>query len=347
MPKHCAIKALLFLSILTLVGQANVTPTGAFSNIEQWSKKQNQRKISQTIVTLEKKAIQNATKWLNNLTIDIEQIAAKGYGDKKRLSEALGTYWMIHKYSNKSTQASIEKRVTSLYEYTRKPQYLNLLSQNDALFKKNSMSYLRIMWLLREMNFDISHLKTQFKKLKPRMDSHLKARGPWQKSMFAHYYDMFGFTKPTSIVNTQNMTGLIGEERPLKKYKRMHAYMLTHQVFVAFDYGHKKIQTRFNEKELKYLRSKLPLIVKHYQAKRNWDLVAELLSCMIYLDLTQHKYFQSAYEALIYAQNDNGSWGDYERLRPKYGKNTEIKYYLHTTGVALATLLEKQNWKKK
>jgi len=124
--------------------------------------------------------------------------------------------------------------------------------------------------------------------------------------------------------------------------------MLTHQVFVAFDYGAKKIQTRFNKKELKYLELKLPSMIKHYHKKKNWDILAELLTCMIFLKHTEHTYFKSAYKALLLAQNKNGSWGEYEHMRKKFGEFTEINFHLHTTGVVLETLLEKVNgeWDK-
>ena len=339
----------------TLFG--NFASLGTLDNINHWSEQKNYKKIKKVVKKspieiqkeLEISTIKKAKSWLDALDVNLEEIAAKKYGDKKRLSEILGAYWMLYRYSTKDEQKEIHKRMEVFYNYTLKPQYLNLLTQDAKQFKKNSMSYLRIMHLLKEMNFDVTHLLKRFEKLKPRMDEHFKIRGAWQKSMFANYYDMFGFKKPNSIAHTQHMTGIIGQELSLDKYGRSTVYMLTHQIFVAFNYGEKRVQTRFNAKELAYLKAKLPIILRHYLARDNWDLLAELLSCMTYLDLTKNRSFQKAYTALMKAQNENGSWGYYERLRKKYGKMTDVKYYLHTTGVALGAILEKSrgDWDKK
>jgi len=336
------LKYTLILSINSTFINADLSQlSNITSSINNWSKQNQRIQKYKDFRTKEINSVQKAKAWLDTLNIDLQAIANKGYGDKKRLSELLGAYWVLHRYSTNIEQEKIQKHIEPFYQYTQTKQYLNLLTQNDKLFKKNSMSYFRIMWLFKEMNFDISHLLKEFKNIQPRMDAHLAQRGDWQKSMFARYYDIFELTKPSSIAHTERLTGIIGKERPLTKYKRMHSYMLTHQIFVAFDYGNKTTQTRFNEKELKYLRRKLPLIVKHYHAKENWDLVAELLTCMIYLNQAHNKAFKSAYNALLDAQNENGTWGDYEKLRPKYGEFTDSKYYLHTTEVALIAIQEK------
>jgi len=338
---------ILFVFFTTLIC-ADFPSLGITNNINQWANKQHKvSKKHEDLHALESISINKAKAWLDHLSIDLAHMSNTDNDDKKRLSEVLGAYWMLYRYGSETEKKAIKVRVKDFYNYTYKTQYLNLLTQKDEPFKKNSMSYLRIMWLLKEMDFDISHLIKKFHTLKPRMDAHFSQRGPWQKSMFARYYDIFGFEKPQSIQHTENMTGLIGKELPLSKYKRLHAYMLTHQVFVAFDYGNKKTQTRFNPKELNYLRTKLPFIVKHYDSKKNWDLVSELLLSMTYLGLTEDKYFQAAYKDLLLAQNSNGSWGNYEHLRAKYGDSIETKYYLHTTGVALSAIEEKVNWHKK
>ena len=345
---------LLLVTFLSTALFSDLGSLGTLDNIKSWSAQKTRKNIpkkpqTKTVKELEKNALKKAKLWLDSLEVDLDQIAAKGYGDKKRLSEVLAAYLMIHRYSTAQEKKKIEERIKTFYSYTFKPQYLNLLTQNDKQFRKNSMSYLRIMYLLKEMHFDVAHLLKRFETLKPRLDAHFTARGPWQKSMFARYYDMFGFKKPPAIAHTEHLTGLIGQELALEHYKRSHAYMLTHQVFVAFDYGAKRVQTRFNADELEYLHAKLPMVTRHYLAKKNWDLLAELLSCMIYLDNTQNRYFKRAYKALLLAQNEDGTWGDYERVRKKYGKMTDIKYYLHTTGVVIGTLLEKSQgkWDKK
>jgi hypothetical protein len=292
--------------------------------------------------------IERAETWLDTMPIDLEALAARGYGDKKRLSELLGAYWKLYRYAAPARRAEIRERLQRFVDYTHRPDYLDLAEVDDAQFKKNSMSFLRVMWLLREMDFDVTHLRAEFEKIKPRMDAHLESRGPWQKSMFARYYDLFGFEKPEAIADTSDLKGPIGERLPIDEYDVARAYQLTHQVFVAFDYGARRVQSRFDAGDLAYLGTTLPALVVKAQRKRNWDLMAELMTCMVYLRMTDHAEFAAGLEALLQAQNADGSWGDYERARPIYGEYTDAKYYLHTTAVVLETLVEhsKGNWEK-
>ncbi len=43
---------------------------------------------------------------------------------------------------------------------------------------------------------------------------------------------------------------------------------------------------------------------------------------------------------LLASQNSDGSWGDYERYRSRYGPYLDQRNYLHTTGVVLQALAE-------
>ena len=290
--------------------------------------------------------LERAETWLDAMPIDLEALAARGYGDKKRLSELLGAYWKLYRYATPEHRSEIRARLQRFADYTHRPDYLDLAEVDDAQFKKNSMSFLRVMWLLREMDFDITHLLGEFQKIKDRMDAHLESRGPWQKCMFARYYDLFGFEKPEAIMDTSRMKGPIGERLAIDDYHVARAYQLTHQVFVAFDYGAQRSQSRFDAADLAYLETTLPALVVKAQRKRNWDLSAELMTCMIYLGIADHAEFGSAMDALLQAQNADGSWGSYERARPVYGEYTDAKYYLHTTAVVLETLVEhsKGSW---
>jgi hypothetical protein len=281
-----------------------------------------------------------AEAWLDALPIDLPALAEKGYGDKKRLSELLGAYWKLYRYGTPARREEIRKHLQPFADYTHEPGYLDLATVDDEQFKKNSMSFLRVMWLLREMGFDITHLQAEFERIKGRMDGHLESRGPWQKSMFARYYDLFGFEKPKEIVDTVDMLGPVQERLPVARYDVARAYELTHQIFVAFDYGANRSQTRFDAADLAYLEAILPVLTSASERKRNWDLTAELMTCMVYLRMTNRPEFESAMGALLAAQNVDGSWGDYERARPRYGEHTDAKYYLHTTAVVIEMLVE-------
>jgi hypothetical protein len=320
----------------TLLEKSSSLQLGIAQSITKWDRNTNDK-----IEEKENKAIKRTKAWLDRLYVNLDLIAKYGYGDKKRLSELLGAYWMLHRYSDQTTKESIQKRVTPFYEYTKKQNYLDLATLDAKQFKKNSMSYLRIMWLLKEMNYDITHLTLYFNQhLKKRMDAHLVRRGPWQKSMFARYYDFFGFEKPTIIKDTSNQKGLIGIRKRVETYKFLDAYALTHQVYVAYDYGANRNQTRFNQEDMKYIQDTLLNLAEYYRKRKSWDIHAEIVQCLIYVGLKKHKLFTKNYHALLNAQNYNGSWGKYDHLKKKFGNFVDTKYYLHTTGVALSAIVE-------
>lgn len=286
--------------------------------------------------------IEKAEEWMDQLEINLTQIAKRGYGDKKRLAEALGVYWKLYRYAPQEQKQNIRNQAMPLFKYTQKSQYVNYLIKADAKnFKKNSMSYFRIMWLLREMNFNIDHLEVGLQKLMKKMNAHLKLRGAWQKAMFVKYYDEFELKKPYVLTSAKHFKGVVSKRYSAQRYQKLDdAYRLTHQIFVAYNYGAQKKQTRFNDEDIAYMQGVLPEVTDFYIAKSNWDIVAELITSMLYLGMSDTEQFNNAYQQLLNAQNKNGSWGAYENLRKKYGKYTDAKYYLHTTGVVLETIIE-------
>jgi hypothetical protein len=287
------------------------------------------------------KALKRTLKYATNLHFDLETIRIKGLPDKKYFAEFLGLYLKIKKaLKTDSEKANLLKRLEPYYQQTLQSEFHNLSKVNDKLFKKNSMSYIRIMWLLSELGFDISYYKKAFFKIKSRMDNHLKIRGEWQKVVFSKYYDFFKFDKPKAIQNTEQIKGPISKQEPLSYYNRANAYVLTHFIFAAYDYGNKTTQSVFSMADFAYLSNMLPLIIQKFELKKNDDLVAELLTCLVLINETKTTPFKSSFKGLLNRQNNDGSFGDYERGRKKYGNDVEFRWYLHTTLVAIETFIE-------
>jgi len=194
--------------------------------------------------------------------------------------------------------------------------------------------------LLNEMKFDISMYKKELAKVQPRMDKHMRIRGEWQRAVFDKYYDFFNIKKPAVLQNAKRLKGPITTRKPITFYSRTNAYILTHFLFAAYDYGNKKTQSRFTKKDIVYLKEILPQIIKKFEQKNNDDIVAELLTCLIFIEDTHTNSFTASYNRLLRRQNNDGSFGSYERVRKKYGSDIEFRTYMHTTLVALETLVE-------
>ncbi len=288
-----------------------------------------------------KSAVIRTTKFANNLDFNLDYIREKGLPDKKYLAEFLGLYLKLNKaVTSVKGKEALKKRIEPFYQKTLDPKFHNMALVNDKLFKKNSMSYMRIMWLLQKLDFDITFYKQELAKVQKRMDKHMKVRGEWQRAVFDKYYDFFKLKKPIELQNAKKSKGPIGLKKPISFYTRTNAYILTHFVFAAYDYGNKQEQIRFNTNEIKYLKDILPQIIKKFELKNNDDIVAELLTCQVFIGDTNTKEFKTSYARLLSRQNKDGSFGSYERVRKKIGNDVEFRQYLHTTLVALETLVE-------
>jgi hypothetical protein len=246
------------------------------------------------------------------------------------------------KKSGVITQKEIDTHLKSIYIEIGKSTFHNMATVNDKLFKKNSMSYMRIMWLLEQLDYDLTSYKMEFNKIKIRMDKHMTVRGEWQRAVFDGYYDFFKLTKPTVLKHAKSLKGPISYQKPIEFYNRSQAYIITHFVFAAYDYGNKITQTRFTKSDINYLEKILPQIIKKFEAKRNDDIVGELLTCLVLINKSDTQLFKKSYNRLISRQNKDGSFGAYERARSKYGSDLEFRYYLHTTLVDIELFIEKE-----
>jgi len=337
-------KSLLLLSILFLfvncVSETKKKPSKVINTKSKATKVKhsNKRKVGKNTYDALVKRTKN---YADHLEFNLEYIRKKGLADKKHLAEFLGLYWKLNKaLKSPQAKAEIKKRLDPFYKETLKPSFHNMATVDDKLFKKNSMSYMRILWLLQELGYDTTLYKKELAKVQKRMDDHMKIRGEWQKAVFDKYYDFFKIKKPAVLKNAKKLKGAIGQRQKLNFYNRSNAYVLTHFVFAAYDYGNKTTQNRFTKEDIDYLKEILPQIIAKFELKANDDLVGELLTCQVLIGDTSSPKFKKSYNRLMSRQNQDGSFGGYEKYRKKVGNDAEFRAYLHTTLVCLETFVE-------
>jgi hypothetical protein len=234
-----------------------------------------------------------ALEWLHGLDVDATALMQHRIKGKKKLAEALGGYALFRRHADAAERQQIDDRVRALMALPgnggRLFHDLGNSTTDDTAFKQNSMSYLRVLWLLRQLGHEPPDYLAEVRAIKPRLDAHLQHRGPWQRAMFHEYYGRFGLQWPSSLPTESN--GGIGPEvrgqLDVGKYDRNQAYALTHEIFVAFDYGDSPTQSRLSAVDLCYLaRSLGPLVHRFLVAEDDIDIGAELLLSMSYLGLT-------------------------------------------------------------
>lgn len=281
-----------------------------------------------------------ARAWLDALEVDPVELMEHGVKGKKKLGEILGVYDVLYRYAIGEEARVILARARELARQTERPEYHDMQTCSDLEFKQNSMSYLRVMKLMAQFGFDVSLYRSEVEAVKPRLDEHLEERGAWQREMFARYYDHFGLARPPLLDPEAQGGGILAERRPAAELERGDIYRVTHEVFVAYDYGIAHSQDGLSDGDLAYLRELIPQLLAEATARVDPDLEGELLLAATYLSLDEHPATTAGVEHLLASQNPDGSWGDYERYRSRYGPTLDQRNYLHTTGVVLTALAE-------
>ena len=284
-------------------------------------------------------AMQSAWSWLDGLEVDPVALIDRGVQGKKKLAEILAAYLYLLRYStDPSERPRLLGRVREFAAQANRPEYHNMLQCNLREFNENRMSYLRVAWLLDLLDQDTRFYQAKLIEMRPRLEAGIATRPPKQPFRVAVYYDHFGWEKPKALYASEG--SILDRRLPEARFQPMAGYALAHEVSAAFLYGLRRTQDRFDREDLDYLRRVLPGLVIRFAARRNVDLVAELVSAMTYLELHALPAYQTGIGFLLRSQNPNGTWGDHEQQREIYGDGVDQKFYLHTTLVTLRALLE-------
>ncbi len=187
--------------------------------------------------------------WLDHLAIDpieLRRIGAKG---KKKYTEALDAYLVLHRSARtEHEQNAIRDRVQHLAKQTQRAPYHDLDTATALQFKQDILSYLRALWILRHLGLETATYETQAKKLQTRIREHLSHRGLHQLATFALYYDAFGWKRPPELHHDVLSRGVIAHRVPLGKFTRWMSYDLTHEVYAAFNFGFMRPASPFSPK---------------------------------------------------------------------------------------------------
>lgn len=282
-----------------------------------------------------------ALAWVDRLQVDPIALQAHGVKGKKKLAEALVVYSIALRYEDDPNEARrFRRRILQLAATTDQVGYHDMLTCDETVLKQNSMSYLRVMWLMQRAGLETSRYMDELKRVKPRFDGHFAERGGWQRAMFARYYDDFDLEKPPVLAGEHAIPSVVATRHPVGQYDRYRGYQLTHEIFVAFDYGYAESQSAFTASDLDYLASVLPPLIDQNIQLEDADLLSELVGAMPLLGLRDHPATKRGVDYLLEHQNGNGTWGDYEAERARMGELVDQKLYLHTTAAAIQALLE-------
>jgi hypothetical protein len=278
-----------------------------------------------------------ARAFLDALEVDPIALRAKGIKGKKKLVEALDAYRRLLLVAPPEARPALLARVRELARPTTEDRYHDMAIIDDREFREDATSYLRAAVLLDAMGLDLRRYRAGIAAVKPRLDQHLRARGPHQRRAFHGYYRRLGLEEPFALEGALER-GFIAAKADPDQLSRIDVYALTHEVFAAYDFGDDLDGEPFADPARSYLRGALPRLLSIWRDRRDPDLVAELVTCVRYLRFTGDPSYVEALGYLLDGQNADGSWGSYEDARARLGDLVKQAFYLHTTMVAIEAL---------
>ena len=282
-------------------------------------------------------ARRRARSWLDALSVDHLELRRHGIKGKKKVVEHLDAYaWLLR--DPLGERAELERRFAEVAALTRDPSFHDMAALDERQFKQDATSYLRAAFLMDLRGLDTSWYVDEIREVLPLYDARMSSRGGTARMLFHIYYEHFGFEEPFPLAASYE-TGMISSRPDPRTMKRMAAYRLTHEIFMAFRYGEVRESDFFDDDDLDYLAGALPVLLRASISAEDPDLAGELLLCVEYLDLVQDPAYREGITYLLDCQNDDGSWGDYPDAEREYGPLADYHVYLHTTKVALSGLV--------
>lgn len=279
-----------------------------------------------------------AERWLDSLELDPVSLQSMKVLGKKKLGEKLAAYYLLWKWGPAQDRPRLVEKAKSISRLTENTTFHNMGLVTNEVFRQESTSYLRIIFLLDKMSIQNEAYHAALQNIKPRLDADLRGRGPWQQRVFSDYYKHFGWPLPSSPKNE-------GQGSVLARHLSMNEldaenllYQLTHDVFAIYFYGEASEAAHMDKADRAYLVQILPGLIQRKMTPEDVDILAELLQCLWLIGERESPTFKEGARFLLRSQNADGSWGDYSKEGQAHGEYVQKLFRLHTVNVVLAAL---------
>lgn len=283
-------------------------------------------------------AVRRIQGWLDELEVDPLALREHGIKGKKKLAEIVWAYQILYGIVPEHEKPAIIDRVKELVAITYQPEYHDMAAIDDEEFTEDSTSYLRVAYLMDKLGLDTELYSSEIAKIHWRLNEQMPSRGPHQREAFHIYYSHFGLAEPFALENSIS-EGVIANREPLQEDSGPAAYSLTHEVLVKYDFGDLSGVQPFSEADVAYIGETATALLRNAMEADDADLAAELVVTLRLVGLERLPEYREGLAYLLANQNPDGSFGDYEHLRPKYGAYVDQGWYLHTTVTALLALV--------
>jgi hypothetical protein len=325
-----------------------------FGNIYIWSKYKKAGELKSLPIKsdyskIKSECVEEAIRWLNNLTVDPLELEKKGMKGKKHFVEKLFTFYQLYFYTADSEKREMYRKILKqMFKIAENDGY-HLIEDDEVPFKRDIVSYIHACYLMEQLGFDSHNYKRHIRDLLSRIERHMPTRNASVQMMLIYCLRGLGIETKYTIKPILKSTLVYNLEKlgTINVFEfKYNSYMLgiCHEIFAISEYGRKKIDLlRKGKKD--YLQDTLKSSIEQILSSgdlRYLDLLAEMLISLKYLNCENLPEYRKGIHFIINHQNKNGSFGDYERFRSYFaqkGVDIDIKWYLHTTEVCLWALL--------
>lgn len=273
--------------------------------------------------------------WLDGLKIEPLELWRSGIAGRKKLAEALDAYLAISHNATAEEKARIRSRVEALAATTKSDTYHDLLGMSVKEFQADSLSYLRVAVLLKELGVSVAEYVGKIFISRQRLDSDVSARGTWQQVAQARYYEMLGLEGVNwPVMDAVDKWTVKTRTAPALGSDPRQYYNFCHEIFISYDYGMAMDTLLLFPDDRVYAAEQLLGYLDWAVRRKFADLAAECISALSYVGAGGDPTTMRGVEFLLDVQNADGTWGDYKMIEAR-SPNPAVHFYLHSVIVAL------------
>lgn len=265
------------------------------------------------------------------------ELRRHGIKGKKKLAAQIDAYYRLWQVASTEDKPALLERIRDVVAVTYEARFHDMASIGDRQFKQDATSYMRAALLMDRLGLDTRIYREEIRKVHRRFNGHMRKRGPHQRLVFHWYYQHFELEEPFPLGDALQR-GYIARRADPTTFSDRDAYQVTHEIFVPYEYGERLDADPFDAGDKRYLREALPLLVRRYIYEDDPDLVAELISCIRFLQFVELPAYRDGLLYLLDSQHPDGSWGNWERARKGFGEYAAQGRILHTTVVNIDAL---------
>jgi hypothetical protein len=287
-------------------------------------------------------ATSRALAWTD--TLDVDPVALReemGIPGKKTYVELLDIYYHLDMTTASPPEHRLYRdRVVQLMNLSRGPGYHNLREIPVTEFRQDSTSYLRAWFIFDHFGLDSSEYRREIQTVLPRIQDDLPNRGINQRMAFSLYLTRLGTGPGNETMEDLFNSSVTRTHTGFENFSDTEVYVVTHEVMFLHDGDMLHLLT---PADTRYLRAFLDHMLVRSMERNNIDLLAELCMVTEYINATDLPSYPLALDFILDRQNENGSFGDYERYRGYYlekdpPRDVDYLFTLHTTETCLIAL---------